>query len=347
MQSPKAIATYGAEISRHPIGTGPFEFVSWSPDTFHVRRNEHYWKAGLPHVNAVTLRGILENGSRIAALRAGEAQFIYPLPTEMLPVVEQDKRFTVTNDPSILVRYVSMNVMKKPFDDLRVRKALNYAVDKEAFIKVVLNGDAESLRSAIAPRLTFYKEQKEYSYDPIKARRLLTEAGYPDGFQTTMWARNATTDVRALEFLQQQLAVVGVKVNVQPLEVGVLVQKLLAVKKPADATVEMYAGAFSPSTGDADWGLRATFSTSGFPPGLYNTAYYSNADADKDIRAGLTTIDAPRRAAAYAAAQAQIWDDAPWIFLAVENNLAAQSSNLSGVYVVLDGTLVMEDAQLH
>jgi glutathione transport system substrate-binding protein len=280
-------------------------------------------------------------------LQAGEAQFIYPLPAEMLQIVDHDRRLKVIDDPSIFARYVSMNVMKKPFNDVRVRRALNYAVDKNAYIKVVFNGAAEPLRSAIPPKLAFYKEQHEYLYDVTKAKRLLAQAGYPNGFRTTMWAGNATTDVRTLEFLQQQLAAIGVKVNVQPMEIGLLEQRLLSVQKPADAKVEMYAGSFSSSTGDADWGLRATFSTSGFPPGLYNTAYYSNPDVDKAIQAGLATTDTTRRAAAYAAAQAQIWKDAPWIFLAVGNILAAQSNELSGVYVIPDGTLLTEEAQLH
>lgn len=261
MQSPKAIATYGAQIGLHPIGTGPFEFASRSPETLNVKRNERYWKPSLPHVDTVVLRGIAEDGSRIAMLRAGEAQFIYPLAVEMLRVVSQDSRLKVINNSSIFARYVSMNVRKKPFTDVRVRQALNYGVDKNVYIKVVFNGAAEPLRSAIPPKLTFYKEQKEYFYDPKRAKQLLAEAGYPNGFQATMWAANTTTDMHTLEFLQQQLSMIGIRVSVKAMEVGLLEQEFLSVQKPEDAEVEMYTGAFSSSTGDADWGLRPTFST--------------------------------------------------------------------------------------
>ena len=347
MHSPKSIAQYGADLSRHPVGTGPFEFVSWAPDTYKVKRFDHYWKPGLPKVDTITVRGVPENGSRIAALQAGEAQFIYPVPAEMIPVVSRDPRFTVVNEPSIYSRYASMNVMKKPFDDIRVRQALNYAVDKAAFMKVVFNGAAEPLRSPIPPKLGFYKEQGEYAYDPAKAKQLLAEAGYPNGFETTMWGATATVAVRSLQFLQQQLAAVGVKVTVQPLEAGVMTQRIYSVQKPEDADVQMYTGAWSSSTGDADWGLRTLFTKMAFPPTLYNTAYYSSPEVEKAIQDGLATADPAKRAAAYADAQAKIWHDAPWIFLCVENILAAQTKALSGVYRIADGTMVMEDAELH
>ncbi|GAC1481196.1 MAG: glutathione ABC transporter substrate-binding protein GsiB [Acetobacteraceae bacterium] len=347
IHSPKALASFGAELARHPTGTGPFEFVSWTPDTLKVKRFEHYWKPGLPHVDTVTVRGVPENGTRIASLQAGETQFIYPVPSEMLPVVSRDTRFKVVNEPSIFARYASMNVMKKPFDDVRVRQALNYAVDKAAYVKVVFNGTAEPLRSAIPAKLGFYKEQGEYAYDPAKAKQLLAEAGYPTGFETTLWANTSTVALRSMQFLQQQLAVVGVKVNVQPLEAGVLTQRIYSVQKPEDAEVAMYAGAWSSSTGDADWGMRPLFSRMGFPPTLYNTAYYASPEVDKDIAEALATADAAKRGVAYAAAQAQIWKDAPWIFLCVENILAAQSAKLSGVYRIADGTMLMEEAELH
>lgn len=346
IHSPKAIATYGAELARHPTGTGPFKFVSWTPDTLKVEKNAQYWKPGLPHVDTLTVKGVPENGTRIAALQAGEAQFIYPVPAEMLPVVQRDARFKLVNEPSIFARYASMNVMKKPFDDVRVRQALNYAVDKSAYIKVVFNGAAEPLKSAIPPKLGFYKEQGEYPYDPAKAKALLAEAGYPNGFETTMWSSTATVSTRTLQFLQQQLANVGVKVNVQPLEAGVLVNRVYSVQKPEDAEVVMMAGAWSSSTGDGDWGLRPLFSTMGFPPSLYNTAYYASPEVDGAIRTALGTADPAKRAVAYEAAQAKIWKDAPWIFLCVENILAAQSAKLSGIYRIADGTMLMEEAEL-
>jgi glutathione transport system substrate-binding protein len=294
----------------------------------------------------VTFRSLPENGARVAALQAGEAQFIYPVPPEMVAVVEKNAALKLVNEPSIVVRYAAMNTMKKPFDDLRVRHALNYAVDKKAFIKVVFNGQADPMDAPLPPGLGFYAKQSEWPYDLAKAKQLLAEAGYPNGFETEMFSANNTTNIRAMNFLQQQLAAVGVKVNVQPLEAGVAAAKVWNVEKPEDATVKMQYAGWSASTGDADWGLRPLFWGKGFPPKLFNVAYYHNPEVDKAIEAGIATADPARRGESYKAVQEQIWQDAPWIVLAVEHVLAGQSKKLGGVYQIPDGGLLIEDAEL-
>jgi glutathione transport system substrate-binding protein len=149
-----------------------------------------------------------------------------------------------------------------------------------------------------------------------------------------------------MEFIQQQLAAVGVKVTVAPLEAGLATAKLWGVKTPEDATMQMNYSGWSSSTGDADWGLRPLLYSQSFPPNLFNIAYYSSKVTDGQIEAGLATADPAKRAVAYSAAQAQIWKDAPWIFLSVDRLLAGQSKKLSGVYYLPDGGLLTEDAAL-
>lgn len=346
MLSPKAIAEFGKEIGRHPVGTGPFTFVSWSADTLRVKKNAAYWKPGLPKVESVTFRSVPENGARIAMLQTGEAHFIYPLPPEMAQVVQRNATLEIVNAPSIIARYATMNVTRKPFDDVRVRRALNHAVDKAAYAKVVYNGYASTLDAPIPPRLGFYAKQDPYPYDPAKAKQLLAEAGHAGGFETEMWGSNNTLVQRGLQFMQQQLAAVGVKVAVQPLEVGVLDGRIWSVQKPEDAQIKMYYGGWSSSTGDADWGLRPLLWGKGFPPKLYNTAYYSNPEVDAAIEGAIATADPARRGALYARAQALIWQDAPWIFLGVESILAAHTKRLTGLYRIPDGGLLVEEAAL-
>ena len=136
-----------------------------------------------------------------------------------------------------------------------------------------------------------------------------------------------------MQFIQQQLAIVGVKVNVEPLEAGVLTAKMFNVKRPEDATIVMLYGGWSSSTGDADWGMRPMLYTKSFPPVLSNLAWYSSPVTDAAIEEGLATVDPSKRAAAYAKAQAQVWKDAPWIFLSVDHNLAAYSKKLHGAFM--------------
>jgi len=266
-------------------------------------------------------------------LQAGEAQFIYPVPPELIASLQNSPTITVFDEPSILGRYVALNVMRKPFDDPRVRLALNYAVDKQAFIKVVFSGHADTMDSPMPQLLPFHQKQGSYSYDPAKAKALLAEAGYPNGFESTLTGISDTLAQRGMQFIQQQLAAVGVKVNVEPLEAGVLTAKQFNVTGPQDATIVMNFGAWSSSTGDADWGIRPIAYTKSFPPVLANLAWYSNPVTDAGIEAGLATVDPDKRAAAYAQAQAQVWRDAPWIFVDVDHSLAAYSKKLHGAFM--------------
>ena len=265
--SPKSVQQDGKEVTRHPSGTGPYEFVSWSADTLKMKKNEHYWKAGLPKIETITYRSVPENGARIAMLQAGEAQFIYPVPPELIASLKNSSTITVFDEPSILGRYIALNNMRKPFSDPRVRLALNYAVDKQAFIKVVFNGHADPMDSPMPPLLGFYQKQGSYPYDPAKAKALLAEAGYPNGFESTLTGGGDTLVQRGMQFIQQQLAIVGVKVNVEPLEAGVLTAKEFNVKGPEDATIVMLYGGWSSSTGDADWGMRPMLYTKVVPAG--------------------------------------------------------------------------------
>jgi glutathione transport system substrate-binding protein len=347
MVSPAALAQYGKDIATHPVGTGPYKFVSFVTDTVKVAKNDKYWRPGVPKVDSVTFRAVPESGTRFAMLQAGEAQFIYPLPPELAKAAQANPNLQVITAPSIVARYVALNNMKKPFDDLRVRQALNYAVDKEAFVRVVFSGFGEPLDAPIPPELGFHAKQGPWPYDPAKAKTLLAEAGYPNGFETEIWGATSTTAKRAMEFVQQQLAAVGVKVTVAPLEAGLSTAKLWGVQKPEDATMQMNYGAWSSSTGDADWGLRPLLHGKSFPPSMFNIAYYHSPATDKAIEGGLASADAAKRKLAYEEAQKQIWKDAPWIFLSVDRLLAAQSKKLSGVHYIPDGGLLAEDAALN
>jgi glutathione transport system substrate-binding protein len=317
--------------------------VSWGADTLKLKKNNHYRMAGLPKIDTLTYRSVPENGTRLAMLQAGEAQFITPVPPEMIKVIEKNPDITVFNRPSLLSLFVDMNNQKKPFNDIRVRTAMNLAVDKKAYIKVVFTGYADELDSPMAPGLAFYDKQAPWPYDVAKAKALLTEAGYPNGFDVTVTGGTNTLVRRTMEFLQQQLAVVSVRVVVESLEAGVLTSKLYTNPAPETSTIQMYVTGWSSSTGDADWGLRPFLWGKGFPPVLNNFAYYKNPVVDAAIGAGLSTIDPNKRAAAYATVQAVAWKDAPLLFLGMSHNLAAYSNRLKGGSMRGDAQFNLDD----
>ncbi|MGI4952809.1 MAG: glutathione ABC transporter substrate-binding protein [Janthinobacterium lividum] len=344
--SPRALAQHGKEIDRHAVGTGPFIFESWRPDLLTATRNADYWKPGLPRVAGVSVRSVPENGARIAALLTGEAQYIFPLPPEMATRLKADPRVVVDETPSIVAHYVALNTQKKPLDDRRVRQALNYAIDKDAFIRVVYAGFATPMDAPVASGIAYHASQGVWPYDPAKARRLLAEAGLADGFETEIWTFSNTLNNRAAQFLQQQLAAVGVRVKVTPLEAGVATSKLWGAATPEAAEVRMFYGSWAPSTGDADWALRPLLSSGSYPPGLYNIAYFKNEAVDAALARGMATPDRAARKAAYDEVQHIVWQEAPWIFLSVDTLLAGRSQRLTGLTQLPDTSITYETAAL-
>lgn len=347
IMSPKAIKKYGKDVATHPVGTGPFKFSEWDQsDHLTVVKNPDYWQEGLPKVDDIKFKPVPENGARVAMLQTGEADFIYPIPTEQAAQINGKNGIVVENKPSIVARYMSMNTTKKPFNDVRVRQAINYAINKEAFLKVVYRGYGSEMDSIIPEGLQFYSKQTPYPYDLEKAKKLLKEAGYENGFETKVWGANNSDAMKAMEFIQQQLSQVGIKVNVVPMESGTLSDKIWSVQNAKDAEVELYYGGWSSSTGDADWGIRPLLAGDSAPPTSYNVSYYENKKVDELIDAGLQTADQEKRKEAYAEMQEIIWKDAPWAYLMVEDTMAGKKNYLEGVYLLPDGALSASEAEI-
>ena len=344
--SPAALKRYGKEIGLHPVGTGPYKFVEWRPSEFlKVTKNEKFWQPGMPKVDSITLRPIPENGTRVATLLTGEAQFIYPMAPEQVASVAGKEGFEVQSPPSILVLYLGMNLRKKPFDDLRVRQALNYALNKQALAKIVYYGFMDRLDSTMAPGVEFYEPQGAWEYDPERARTLLREAGYPQGFDTEIWGPNTSIAIRQMQFVQQQFGLVGVRVKVVPMEPGQRVERMQNAT-PESAEVQLWSGGWSPSTGEADWATRPLLATESFPPKSVNLGFYSNSKVDELIGRGLAVTDHAERQKIYGEIQNIVWNDAPWVFIGVSQNLSAKAKRLDGVYLLPDQTSMFAEAEL-
>ncbi|MBA0164054.1 glutathione ABC transporter substrate-binding protein GsiB [Pectobacterium versatile] len=347
MISPAALKQYGKEIGFHPVGTGPYRFVAWNQTDFvKVEKFNGYWKAGLPKLDSITWRPVVDNNTRAALLQTGEAQFAYPIPFEQAKVLEKNDKLALVASPSILHRYISMNVTQKPFDNPKVREALNYAINKEALIKVAFSGYATPAEGPLPSSIDYSVKYHPWPYDPAKARELLKEAGYPDGFTTTLWSsHNHSTAQKVLQFTQQQLAQVGVKVQVTAMDAG---QRAAEVegKGVKETGVRLFYTGWSASTGEADWALSPLFATASWPPAQFNTAFYSNPQVDADLATALKTTDRTEKQTLYKDAQDKIWADAPWIFLATERLVSANSKKLTGFYVMPDTLFSFEEADL-
>ena len=358
--SPVQIAAGSEVCASDHVGTGQYTFVEWiAGDHLTVQLNPDWWGydadicGGEALVEAdagfksVTFRPVTESATRVAMIQSGDAQLIWPVPSESIDSLREDSSVYLGAETGDVVRYLMMNNQKEPFNDVRVRQAINYAIDKNAYIAVVKDGNATVAQSVIGQNVQYFKANEPYEYDIEKAKELLAEAGYPDGFTTSIMYANTTANQKQCEFLKQQLEQVGIEVELNGMESAILNQKIQDVDVPgSEAEVEMYVIGWSTSTGDADWGIRPLLATESEPPMSYNICYYENEEVDNLLYEALGTSDSDKRAEAYEKAQDIIWEESPLVCLAYDYNTWANSKNIVNVGNTPDGGLYIRNARM-
>ncbi len=345
--SPKAINNKSKDVGLNPVGTGPFKFNEWNQgDSLVVEKFDDYWNPDTTNVEKVTFKPVPENGARAAMLKTGEADFVYPVPQQKVKDLENENGVVIEKTPSTIARYVSINTFKEPFNNEKVRKAMNYAVNKDAYIKVVKNGYGEILDSTMSSETQYYSQQEPYAFNLDKAKQLMKEAGYEDGFEAEIWGNTSSETIKGMEFVKQQLAQIGIDVTIKSMEEGTLSDEIYTPKTPEESKVQMWYVSWSPSSGDADGATRSLFSSDYFPPNGANTAYYNNNQVNNWINAANETSDTTEQEKIYADIQSTVYDDAPWIFLASDTILSGYNEKLEGVYVLPDGSVSIKEAQL-
>lgn len=350
--SPKAIKELGKEgLAKQSAGTGPF-ILSERVDGGYTKvvRNQDYWRDG-PKIDTLTFKVVPEDGARIAMLQTGEADVIYPVPPIQVSKIENDKNIEVKNYDGITYRYVTLNKDytladgRKPLDDVRVRQAMNYAFDNDAYIKVVYQGFARKPTSIFSNSIMYYAEQSPlYDKDLDKAKALMQDAGYADGFPIDIWVDNTTVEMQGAEFVKQQLADLNINVNVVPMESTTIADMTSA--KEGDTKVQMWYVNWSSGSYEADGSMRNILHGDKFPPAGYNTAFYNNPEFNKLLDDALQATDENQIAEMYKQAQAIAWKDCPWIFLANDNNIVAQRTYVKGVAYTPGGDIIFTNAEM-
>jgi glutathione transport system substrate-binding protein len=349
MISPAALKKYGnKDIAVHPVGTGPFKFVEWkTADYLKVEKFDGYWKKGLPKVDTITWKSVPEGGTRASMLQTGEAHYA-ALPYELADTIKARSGLEVVTAPSIMIRFLTMNTLQKPFDNPKVREAISFAINRDALIKVAFAGYGVPAPGYVPAMVEHAVKTTLKPYDVARAKQLLAEAGYPNGFETELWSAYASSTARkVVEFLQQQLLQVGIRGRITILEAGQRVQQVESWQDPATAPVRLFYLGWSSSTGEADWALRPLLYGESAPPRSMNTAYYRSAKFDAAIKAAQLTNDSAEKAKLYREAQETATADMPWVPLIVEQQLYARSKHLSGFYVMPDSSLNFSDIDLN
>jgi peptide/nickel transport system substrate-binding protein len=327
--SPTAVMKWGPDYPTHPVGTGPFRFVSWDRGQRVVlEKNPTYWKYPVK-VERVIYRPIVEDQARLTELLTGTLDVIVGVPADFVSQLEQNAKITLLKQVGAHVWYLGMNNQKKPFDDKRVRQALNYAVNKDAIVKDVLKGTGASSRGPVLPG-TWGADPalKAYPYDPERAKKLLAEAGYPNGFSTTLWVPESGSGMQApvamSTVMQSNLKAVGVNVSMQTMEWGAYLAKLRTKEQ------ELFALSWMAGTEDPDMVMYPLLHSSQWTPIGPNRALYKNPRFDALLQQARLTTDQAKRAQLYKEAQRILVDDAPWVFVDHEIQIAALSKRVQG-----------------
>jgi glutathione transport system substrate-binding protein len=310
-------------LSRHAVGTGPYKFLEWKTGEYVLEeRNDRYWGRRPPTAQLKwmwTSEPMLMNMSVVA----GQADVVNPLPPIFGEALARNRRVKIMQGGEARVYWMALNMKARPLDDLRVRKALNYATDRDALVRTQLRGYGTPANSPLAPADFAYDAQIQgYSYDPGQAKALLSQAGYGDGLTLKAVVQEADADL--VEALQGMWSKVNVNLQIEKMETGVFSQAIFgSAQQKAAQGIQCVFASWSAEDLDPDYQLSPLYRTKSWSPAGANLGFYSNPRLDTLLEIAAGELDTAKRAALYGQAQQIISDDAPHVLLYYSRDLAA------------------------
>ncbi len=313
----EVVEAEGPDFGHKPVGTGAFRVTEWtSGQSIALERNKDYFKAGVPKLDRIHFQIGQEPVVNLLRLQKGEIDF----PGDMIPPA----KFTeVMNDPEwskqvivadqLQTAYVAMNVNIKPFDNVAVRQAVNMAINKDRIVQVI-NNRAVPANQPLPPSMPGYvKDFKGYAYDVEGAKAKLKEAGLADGFETDLYVANTDPEPRIAQAIQQDLAAIGIKVNIRAQDQGTVI----AAGGKKDGAPMIWSGgmAWIADFPDPSNFYTAILGCGGAVEGGWNWSWYCNKDLEKradEANAMANPTDADKRAAAWGKIFTDLMADAPW-----------------------------------
>lgn len=327
--SPAALEEFGPEINENPVGTGPFEFISWSKDEAIVlEKNEEYWKEGLPKLDKVIFEVIPDNAARLIALRSGDIDIMDGLNPDDAAGVEDEEGLELLSRAENNIGYVGFNVQKEPLDNPELRQAISHAIDRDAIVEALYSGYGTVAKNPLPPSYLGYNDDVTgYQYDVEKAKELLAEAGYEDGLDIDLWtmpvARPYMPDPeKTAEIIQNNLSEIGINVNIVREEWAPYLEKTV------NGEHQIYMLGWSGTNGDPDYFLSSLLH--GDLIGDSNREFYANDEVDALLNDAKVEIDQDKRAKMYEEAQEIIAEDAPMVPLVHSTPVMAITSNVTG-----------------
>lgn len=331
----------GSVINENPVGTGPFVFESWTPgDEIVLNRNDDYW-GGAPALDSITFRVVPEGSTRLADLETGAIHISDPLSPSDVSRVEGTDGMSVNSQPSVSLSYIGFNAQKEPFDNPLVRQAISKAIDKDTIINGIYDGVGIPAESPLAPDVFGHDENiSGLEYNVEEARELLAEAGYADGFSTTLWTNDNQDRIDTATAVQAQLEEIGIDVQIEIVEWGAYLEDTAAGEH------DMFILGWSTVTGDADYGLYPLFHSDNFGE-AGNRTFFATDELDSVLEEARQSTDEDERLDLYSRAQEILVDEAPMLYIHHQEFLLAVSDDVEGLWQHPTGILMLRDVSLN
>lgn len=331
--SPAAVKRWGTLFEKNPSGTGRFKLEKWeSGDHVCLIRHKDYWGKA-PFLERLVFRTIPNNRDRLMALSTGSIQVMDGIGPEELNAISRNKSLRFAKVPGLNICFITMNTLTPPFDNVKVRQAVNHAVNKEKIVKLLYQGLAEPAVNPFPPNIWGYNHDiTGYGYNPEKARALLKEAGYPDGFETTLFKLpvprfyNQLPDETA-RLIQANLAQVGIKTKISTFNDWKTYRSMLQNGKH-----QMAFYGWGADYKDPDYFLYNLLGSDNAVIGQgYNFSFFRHNMVNDLILKAQVIQDQAQRQALYKKAQQIIHDQAPWIPLIYSRQLLAFHKSVHGI----------------
>ncbi len=326
--SPTAAAKYGKDFRNHPLGSGPFVFREWkSRDSITLDANPAYWN-GKPHVDHLIFKEYPDPQAALLALKSGDIQILGDVSSTVLPALQADKSIRLLTQPGLAVSGMGMPTDIPPFDNVKVRQALNYAVDRNAIDKALFKGFAVPMVSPMpASEWSFQPQQPPYTYNPALARKLLAEAGVKTPLSIEFLTYNsprgynpAGPDLAVA--IQGYLKKVGIDAQVRKLDMGAFLSTVRSGKYK-----NLFMVGWTGDNGDPD-NIVCELYSSRNP--VDDTTRFHDPQVDKLCVQGLAESDHAKRVAIYQQVQKLVWQGAPWLFVNSVEQVRAIRNNVHG-----------------
>ena len=354
--SPTNAEKFKEDAFKNPCGTGPFKFVEWvKDDHITLEANENYWRERAS-LDKLIFKVIPDPSARLMALEVGEVQGIeYPNPAD-LDRINANKDLTLLSAAGMNVGYMAMNTgygyvdanhngardlvdepliktpgYYEPLTKKKVRQAINLAIDKQSIVDNIYMGTAVKATNGMPPFMLGYNDAiDDYPYDPAKAKQLLTEAGYPDGFEVTLYVMPVSRPYmfdppKIGEAIQSYLAAVGITVKFYQVDWGTYLQET------EEGNHQMCLLGWTGDNGDPDNFMNVLYGANACSIGAAgNYAFYTSNTNQELLSAALATYDDEKRAAFYKKSQEMIHEDAGWVYLAHSTQNIVFRANVKG-----------------